>query len=194
MSHGRLFDPARIDKLEDPDRRRWLPPADVVERLDPRPGHTVVDVGVGTGYFALPIAERIASGRVVGVDLQAPMLERLVQNLRATDEGSRVVPVRAAATALPLRLGTIDRLLYANLWHEFEDPGAVAREARRAARTGARLVVLDWRPDVTRPPGPPLDHRVAPERVRDDLERAGWSIEGHEEIGPYSYAISAEGA
>lgn len=192
MSHGRLFDPAKIDKLEDPERRRWLPPSDVVDRLDPRDGETVVDVGVGTGYFALPIAERIGRGRVVGVDLQAPMLARLAGKLETADRGPRVLPVRAAAASLPFGEATVDRLLYANLWHEFDDPGAVAREARRVARRGGRIVVLDWRPDVTRPPGPPLDHRLAPERVEDELRRAGWAIGGRDGIGPYAYAIAAD--
>lgn len=193
MSRDRLFDPAKADKLEDPDRLRWLPPEEVVERLAPCPGEIVLDVGVGTGYFALPIAERIGSGRVVGVDLQTPMLERLVAALRSV-AGVRIDPVRASAERLPLRDAVVDRLLYANLWHEFDDPVVVAREARRVARARARIVVLDWRPDVARPPGPPLDHRLAPGRVRDDLERAGWTIAGHDEIGSYSYAIAAERA
>ena len=47
-----------------------------IERLAPRAGEAVVDVGCGFGATAVEIAKRVTgSGRVLGVDLSGPQLE-----------------------------------------------------------------------------------------------------------------------
>ncbi len=44
------------------------------------PGDTVIDVGCGPGYFTVPMAEITGSGgRVIAVDLQDAMLEKLAK-------------------------------------------------------------------------------------------------------------------
>lgn len=189
----RLFDPAKADKLEDPERVRWLPPAEVLAAIAPAGGAVIADVGAGTGYFALPLARAVGpAGRVVAVDLQPVMLERLAAKLTGGEAPGNVAPLVGRAAALPLADRSCDALLLANLWHEFDDPAAVAREARRVVWPGGRLVVLDWRPDVDRPPGPPIDHRIAPDACRAILDGAGWTTRPTRGIGPFSWLVIAE--
>ncbi|RUM88282.1 MAG: methyltransferase, partial [Thermodesulfatator sp.] len=57
MAHR--FDPRKKHKLESEERRRLLPPEAVLELLELTPGETLVDLGCGPGYFALPAAERL---------------------------------------------------------------------------------------------------------------------------------------
>ena len=55
--------------IHNPDRllRSWI-----------APGQTAIDIGCGMGYFTLPMARLVGnSGRVIAVDLQAQMLDRL---------------------------------------------------------------------------------------------------------------------
>lgn len=190
---GRLFDPARAARLEDPERRRWLPPDAVLARLGVGPGATVADVGAGTGYFALPIARWIEAGggRVVAIDLQPAMLELLTAKLESPGGPPNVDPVVAAADALPLAERACDAVLLAHLWHEIDDPAAVVAEAGRVLREGGRLAVLDWRPDVERPPGPPLDHRLPADSARAALDRAGWEVEPTVGVGPFGWLVAA---
>ncbi|MDX1623990.1 MAG: class I SAM-dependent methyltransferase [Gemmatimonadota bacterium] len=189
----RLFDPARARRLDDPDRPSWLPPAEVLSRLEPAPGEVVADVGSGTGYFALPLAERVEAGegRVIALELQPEMMERLVEKIARGGAPPVVEPVRARAEALPLVDGSVDLVLLAGLWHELEEPVAVAREARRVVRSGGRIGVLDWRPDVERPPGPPIEHRLSTETVRSHLEEGGWEVAAEHRIGPYNVLLVA---
>jgi tRNA A58 N-methylase Trm61 len=42
--------------LDDPQRLLWMPPQEVIGRLDLRPGMAIADIGAGTGFFALPFA------------------------------------------------------------------------------------------------------------------------------------------
>ena len=48
-----------------------------LERIDPRPGERVLDVGSGPGRLTLPAAERVGpTGTVVALDVQPKMLTR----------------------------------------------------------------------------------------------------------------------
>jgi len=84
--------------------------AEVVELLDPRPGETWIDATVGGGGHTRLIAERVApSGRVVGLDQDAAMLERARPRL----DGLPVTLVRAnfdqlAAVIADLGLPALD--------------------------------------------------------------------------------------
>ena len=48
--------------------------ADLIDRAAPRPGERVLDVACGTGVVSRLAAERMGSGRVVGLDINAEML------------------------------------------------------------------------------------------------------------------------
>ncbi len=188
----RLFDPQNAGRLDDPERRRWLPPEDVLDLLDIREGMTVADVGAGTGYFALPLAERVGSaGSVLAVDIQPEMLDRLAANLRGRPEAGRVHPSVGAADRTGLPDSCADLVLLANVWHEVDDHGAVLTEAARLLKPGGRLAILDWRTDVEQPPGPPLEHRVSPARTYIALEDAGWTVHLTDDVGLYSYLMVA---
>ena len=45
-----------------------------IDRAAPRPGELVLDVACGTGVVSRLAAERMGSGRVVGLDINAGML------------------------------------------------------------------------------------------------------------------------
>ena len=65
----RTFRASEAHKLEDPERLKWFPPAEIIGRLELKPGATVADVGAGTGFFAIPLAELLRhQGRLAIVD------------------------------------------------------------------------------------------------------------------------------
>ncbi len=188
MPHERIFRHEHADRLDGPERQRWLPAAGVVERLALRPGMTVADVGAGTGYFALRMAAAVLpGGRVFAIDLQPEMLEIL----RARVADLPITLVNAAANHTMLLDASVDLELLANVWHELDEPAATLVEARRILRPGGRLAIVDWRTDVEQPPGPPLSHRVPVATTAEALHDAGWSVEQQETIGAYSYLLLA---
>ena len=79
----------------------------------------------------------------------------------------------------------------ANVWHEVDDRAAAAREVARILAPGGALAILDWRADLSPPPGPPSDHRLPAAGVAEFLRKSGWTAGEPLEIGRYSYLISA---
>lgn len=188
----RLFKPQDAHKLEDPQRQIWLPVADVVQALAVRPGMRIADVGAGTGYFAIPMAHAVGpGGKVFAVDLQTEMLDLLRQKLRAADAPRNLELVQGEASRTTLASRSVEVLLIANVWHELENHAAALQEAARILAPGGTLALLDWRADLSPPPGPPPDHRLAAEDVLQYLRKNHWTVEPATNLGRYSYFLTA---
>lgn len=116
----------------------------MLDLLDIRAGHTVLDVGCGPGTDLGALAERAgATGTVIGVDRDEAMLAQA----RARTAGLGRVEVRAGdAHALPVEPGTVDRAKIDRVLMHVAEPADVLAELRRATRPGARvgLAEPDW--------------------------------------------------
>lgn len=119
-----------------------------------------LDIGCGTGYSALALAELCE--RVVGVDPSAAMLERA-----APHERVRYLP--GSGDALPLPDHSADVITFAGSLF-YTDTPATHAEARRVAKPDALVVVYDFDLDLEaplaavlpKPPPPPLPPEVSP--------------------------------
>lgn len=190
--NDRRFSPSQAHRLDAPERKTWLPVDAVLSALDLHRGWSVADVGAGTGYFALPMAEAVGTmGKVFAVDAEPEMLSHLRVKLAA----SRIANVECKvgeASATGLSPESCDLALLANIWHELEDIPAVLTEMSRILKERGRIAILDWRPDVQQPPGPPLEHRLTKESVGKALATAGFQVRSTVEIGPFSYLVLAD--
>jgi ubiquinone/menaquinone biosynthesis C-methylase UbiE len=187
--HEKRFDPSRAHLLDDPERKKWLPPGEVIAALDLHDGERVADIGAGTGYFALPIAAAAGhSGLVFAVDVAPEMLTRLRARLAESGvENVHCVEGSAASTGLGSECA--DVVFMANVWHEVDDQAAVLREAQRLLMPHGRIAILDWRPDVEPDHGPPAAHRIAASAARAALESAGLIVSFAGNIGRYSWLL-----
>jgi ubiquinone/menaquinone biosynthesis C-methylase UbiE len=188
----RTFHPRDSHKLEDPERLKWIPPEEVMARIGPVSGMTIADVGTGTGYFALPFASAVGiEGKILAVDFQKEMLEKLRLKLSGSGAPQNIVLVEGEAGRTTLPGNSCDLVFMANLWHELDDEAGVLGEVQRLIRPGGRLAILDWRGDVGSPPGPPVAHRVPLETLLRVLSRHGWRVTSAGNVGMYSYLVIA---
>jgi ubiquinone/menaquinone biosynthesis C-methylase UbiE len=102
----------------------------------------LVDVGCGTGRFAVLAAERLGA-RVWGVDTSAEMLREAKGRPGARGVGWR----RADATALPFRAGWFDAAHSHLVLHLVADLPAAIAELARVLAPGGRLVIGTFAPD-----------------------------------------------
>lgn len=187
--HDRRFPASEAHRLDDPGRLLWLPPAMVVGALAIQPGDSIADIGAGTGYFSLPMAQAAgALGQVYAVDAQAEMLEHL-QRKQDTKYISKIQAVHADAGSTGLPDSSCDLVFMANVWHEFADRSAVLLEAKRILKTRGRIAVLDWRADVEPEHGPPLHHRLSASDAADSMQSAGFVEVRQSNVGKYSWLV-----
>ncbi len=193
--HPRRFSPAQAHRLDAPERKVWLPIEPVLEAMELAPGMMVADIGAGTGYFALPVAQAVGeTGHVVAVDVAPEMLALLRQKVTAA-RISNLDFVQAESASTGLDAGSVDRVLLANIWHEVDDRAATLAEVARVLRAEGRVVILDWSPDIPEDeaplPGPPLEHRIALSTVQQELVDHGWRITLTGRTGQYSWLAIA---
>lgn len=102
-----------------------------------------LDVGTGTCRLAEALALAMPGGRVVGVDLAAPMLRRGQAWLWTRATGARVSLSLADGLALPFADDTFDCLTSAFVVRNLPDRPRGFREQARVVKPGGRVVCLE---------------------------------------------------
>ena len=136
---SRIYDPALALTMRE-RRFRGLLRQQLTRRL-PQAG-TVIDVGCGTGTFAIDVAGARRDAEVIGVDGDIEMLAAAQQKPRA----ERVSWRAGLAGELPIAGGSVDAVVMSLLLHHLDPAGKTAAlaDASRVLRPGGRLYVADW--------------------------------------------------
>ncbi len=108
------------------------------------PRSRVLELGVGTGRIAVPLAARV--GRYVGMDLSGPMLAKLIAKRGALP----IDLVRADVTRPPLLEGRFDAVVAVHVFHLI--PGWRAALAAAARLLGPGGLLLHGSDDAMRGP------------------------------------------
>jgi len=147
------------------------------EALEPAPGQRILEVGPGTGYYALEVAGWVApEGRLDVFDLQQEMLDHTL--LRAEERGiGNVVAVQGDARELPYGDHEFDAAYLVTVLGEIPDQEAALRELARVVRPGGCVVVGELLGDP---------HWVSSSRLQARAERAGLRFE-HRLGSPLGY-------
>ena len=115
--------------------------ARLLEVLAPRPGERLLEVGPGTGYYSLEVAQRLAPDGALDVfDLQQEMLDHTTR--RAAERAiANISPARGDARELPYPDAAFDGAYLVTVLGEIPDQDAALRELARVLKPGGRLVV-----------------------------------------------------
>ncbi len=109
--------------------------------LRPRLAERILEIGPGTGYYSLDLAEWVGgAGRLDVFDIQQDMLDHTME--RARERGlANVTPAQGDARQLPYEDGSFDAVALTTVLGEIPDREAAMREIARVLRPGGRLVV-----------------------------------------------------
>ncbi|MDR3583982.1 MAG: methyltransferase domain-containing protein [Desulfosporosinus sp.] len=184
------FNPANKKKLDDPWRRENLPPIPTLEKLGLISGDTMADLGCGIGYFTIPAAEIVReSYKVFALDTSEEMLAEVEK--RAVLAGlSNVVTVKTEEYDLMLPNESVSFALMVNVLHEIENKEKFLQEAHRLLKSTGKIAVVDWEKKLTEF-GPPIDHRISIDEVRDMLERIGYKLIKDMQLAEVFYGLVA---
>jgi predicted methyltransferase len=171
--------------FDDPKRDEWQKPHEVIQALALKPDAVIADVGAGTGYFSMRLANMVPKGRVYGVDIEPDMVKYLAERARR-EKRDNVVAV-AGAPGDPRLPEKADLILMVDVFHHIDDRTGYFRKLRTSLKPGGRIAVIDFRLDS--PQGPPKAARIAPERVVAELEGAGYTLAKEHRFLPNQYFL-----
>jgi ubiquinone/menaquinone biosynthesis C-methylase UbiE len=190
------------------DRREWLMDITgrvndwLVQKADPQPGQTILDIAAGTGDLGFHVAERVGEeGRVISTDFAPEMVDvarRFGEARGLTNVEHRVLD----AESMDLDEDSVDGAVCRWGYMLMADPAAALKETRRVLRDGGPLAFAVWRTPDRNPwaavPGMTLvqrGHMPAPEpgapgifalgepdRIRELVTAAGFGEPELEEI------------
>lgn len=107
-------------------------------------GEDVLDLACGTGFVARLAAQHVGiNGRVVGIDLNASMIE-VARAMSYADHSSTIEWRTGDAADLPFASSAFDVVLCQQGLQFFPDRGKALREMRRVLRPGSRLALTVW--------------------------------------------------
>jgi SAM-dependent methyltransferase len=132
------------------DRRDWLmditgPVNDwLVDKVDAKPGQTVLEIAAGTGDLGFRVAERVGDeGRVISTDFAPEMVDVARTNSQApglTNVEHRVMD----AENMDLDDDSVDGVVCRWGYMLMADPAAALNETRRVLRDGGPLAFAVW--------------------------------------------------
>lgn len=167
---------SRLDQVE-AERDQWQRPTEVLHALDLKPGDIVVDLGCGSGYFALRLSPLVGKGgRVLAEDIRRlPLVFLWFRTILKNERNITLIYGAVNDPHLPLQ--RVNEVLIANTYHELANSQAILAHARDSLESGGRLVVVDRAPNPAETGGSRLaEHEISVEQVESELRRAQFEI------------------
>ncbi|MDD3679160.1 MAG: methyltransferase domain-containing protein [Patescibacteria group bacterium] len=142
----------------------FLSPEDVIESLDFLPGDKVLDFGAGTGFWAIPIAKKVGRNGHVFVTEQSSenlaMIKNKAERVGLDNISYFIAPYDASQMPIQTK---IDVMIVANIISEIEDDRMIFERAKKLAKEGTRLIIIDWKSESKI--GPRKEKRINEEDI-----------------------------
>ena len=147
--------------------------ADLKRRLADQPTAVVADIGAGSGYFSLRLAEVLPRGRILAEDIDEEMLAIIRRKQRRLGtKAVNVETVLGTTTDPRLPASGVDLVLLVDTYHEWDHPREMMAGVLRALRPGGRVVQLEYRAEDSSVQILP-HHKMTVAQARKEMEAAG---------------------
>jgi ubiquinone/menaquinone biosynthesis C-methylase UbiE len=176
------------DWLDREEREKEEQPEKALATLHLRPGMFVGDVGAGTGFYSLRMAQMVGpNGRVFSNDIQPPMLERLRKNAAAHNINN-IETVLGTESNSNLPAHELDLVVMVDVYHELSRPQRMLHSIRDSLKTDGQLVLLEFRKEDPTVPIRP-EHKMSVDEVKAEVMPEGYEFEKVVDTLPWQHII-----
>jgi ubiquinone/menaquinone biosynthesis C-methylase UbiE len=173
MAHK--FNPQEYWKLETPERKKLLPPIELLQMLGLSRQDVFVDIGCGIGYFTIPALEILDPEAVVyALDTSELLLDELSRRLKKEQRG-RVRLIKTGEYDLKLEPESASFAFMSTVLHEIDDRPRFLREVWKLLVPDGRLAVIEWEKKSSEV-GPHFHHRIGRDEVEELLTNEGFFV------------------
>lgn len=168
--------------------------ADILHHLDLGAGMTIGDFGVGGhAFFALPAARLVGEG---GTVLMFDVLKSALSGALSAARMRGVSNCQAVWSNLEVYRGargvsdgTLDAGLAINILHESKKYPDILAEIARMLKGGAKLLVVDWKPEIELGYAPPRENRLPLQHVEQVANGIGFATFEKFAAGPNHWGL-----
>lgn len=178
-----------VKRFESPERDAYQKPEKVLQYLGNLKGKKIMDIGAGTGYFSVKLAQKGAKviAADVSEDFQNYLKKRIEQNKIKNIE-LRKIPYDSPQ----LKEDEVDIVFMVNTYHHIENRVEYFSKVKKGIKRNGSLLIIDFFKIADTPVGPPIDHKLSIDEVITELKKAGYThFDIRVDILPYQYIISA---
>ncbi len=164
---------------------------DWLNALHLKTGDRVLEIGAGPGFVSFALANRVGpTGIVYALDRSTEALAQLERRQKERRIG-HIQRIVADAATLPAKDLQASSALITMVLHHADHPAEILRNVARFVPPGAPVVVGEFHPDGPCSGGPPRNHRLAPEKIREWCEKAGLAVVKYQRQSPEHYFVLA---
>lgn len=179
----------KIAFLESTQRERLIPPEVLVSQMPIQNNHTLLDVGAGSGFFTIPMAER-TSNKVYAMDPDKRMLSFI--EVKAKEKGlHNIEPLPETIENLSLHNNSVDFVMASLILHEVKSLTLALTKIFEVLSTGGHLLCLEYEKDDLIIEGPPMSIRIRSDDLEKTLLTIGFNIVKQTKINNAIYTILA---
>lgn len=135
--------PVELANSLDNRLRRWLQNPQKILSPYVTEGMTALDIGCGPGFFSIELARLVGpAGRVIAVDLQQGMLDKLAGKIRGTELSKRIELVKCDSSSLSVSVSA-DFILTFYMIHEVPDQAAFFRQVFPLLHKEGKFLIVE---------------------------------------------------
>jgi len=179
----------KIAFLDSKQRETLIPPEALITQMPIQKDHTLLDVGAGSGFFTIPMAES-TSGKVYALDPNKLMLS--VIEVKAKEKGlSNIELIQDFLEGLSLQNDSIDFAMASLILHEVSSLSKALTKIYEVLKTGGHLLCLEYEKDDKVIEGPPMPIRIGSKELERALAFIGFKVVKKTIINDAIYTILA---
>jgi ubiquinone/menaquinone biosynthesis C-methylase UbiE len=179
----------KIAFLDSKQRERLIPPEALISQMPIQKNHTLLDVGAGSGFFTIPMAESTSS-KVYAMDPDRRMLSVIEE--KAMEKGlTNIELIPDYIENLSIQNNSIDFVMASLILHEVSSLTKALSTIFEVLKAGGHLLCMEYEKDDLIIEGPPMSIRIGSEELERVLLLSGFDIVKKTNINDAIYTILA---
>lgn len=179
----------KIAVLDSRQREQLIPPEALISQLPIQKNHTLLDVGAGSGFFTIPMAESTA-GKVYAMDPDPRMLSVIAA--KAEKKGlANIELIEDYLENLSLQNNSVDFVMASLILHEVSSLTKALSIILKVLKPGGHLLCLEYEKDDLITEGPPMSIRIGSEELEKALSLSGFEMVEKTKISDAIYTVLA---
>lgn len=177
--------------LERPNRNEEENTLTALEHIPLDASNVVADLGAGTGYYALRIAEKIPNGKVYAIDIQDGFVQFL-EKQKKEKSLHNLYPVKGTDTSMGgIGAATLDLVVMVDVYHELAYPQEMLQAIHRSLKKTGKIVLIEFRGEDPAVLIKPL-HKMSIAQAKKEFKANGFTLKEKGDFLPLQHFLLFE--